>query len=1051
MVPGCDSPKPGARPSGGRLGTAVRRCASMLVSRMVVLLAVCCLPAGSAVAQAPAFTVGNYHVESSTRVGRTEFEYTIRAEVENGGPAARVVAATVLSSSPNTIILDNSLSFGDVPANARRTSSDTFRIRQNRLEAFDPSALQWNITFLPDFAISMVEPAPGALFNRFAVRVRGTANNPPSSVVINGAIAALEGNEFSATVTLREGNNPVTAVATDGQGAVATASVQVTVDTTPPRVTIDSPRDGAVLSEPRVTVAGLVNDIVVGTVGPEQAQVQVNGRPAQVANRTFVVMDVPLSEGLNTITAFARDPAGNTDTRSINVTYSTAAAARIRVVSGDGQSGPIGEWLPQPLVVQATDVDGNPCVDKKVIFKVIQNDGVITDGATTAQALIVRTDVNGFAEVSFRLGTRAGMGNNQVSAKIVGFEGEAMFCASSTVSTPALLVLDAGNNQVGVVGQPLPRLLGVIVVDAGNNRLPDIPITFSVKEGGGSFYGESSVTVNSDSNGRATALLTLGAFPGNDNNEVEANFPGNIGFPVIVVASGQIPGDPAETSVSGVVLDNSDVPVPGALCRLVGQPDAVLSDENGYFQIKPAPVGAVRLVVDGATVTRPGAWVWLQFDLVNIAGQDNTIGRPIRLMPMDLDHAVFVDDTHGGTITLPEAPGFSLTIAPNSVSFPDGSRSGFVSATIVHPDKMPDPPEFGQQPRFLITIQPANALFDPPAPMCMPNLDGLPPGQKTEMYSYDHDLGAFVAIGTGTVSEDGALICTDPGVGIVKAGWHCGGDPTVSTPVTPVAVHVSRTSLATLSARGSPGPPGVPAYEWTTEQTLGTHFPQIPAAYNSQADPNMIQLGTLGASGAPAPGGLARVKVSYKCQNGQTAQDRLDVAAFGVSAYIVPDESDSLRADGSCGTITIAGVTYSGQITDPSGITGTFCRAFLRNVTLNGTGRALDGRLIKYVSGGANPDNATFTVVPDVRGSCNTPVVAGGTVARDPAIIPCGGIIDLQGVGAGLIANDVGPAIQGWRIDYFAGFGRAAVAGWVNRVVMGACNPPTASCPGYRP
>src|SRR5262249_29900322 len=34
-----------------------------------------------------------------------------------------------------------------------------------------------------------------------------------------------------------------------------------------------------------------------------------------------------------------------------------------------------------------------------------------------------------------------------------------------------------------------------------------------------------------------------------------------------------------------------------------------------------------------------------------------------------------------------------------------------------------------------------------------------------------------VSIGSGTVSEDGSVIASDPGVGVLKAGWHCGGDP----------------------------------------------------------------------------------------------------------------------------------------------------------------------------------------------------------------------------------------------------------------------------------
>jgi hypothetical protein len=92
-------------------------------------------------------------------------------------------------------------------------------------------------------------------------------------------------------------------------------------------------------------------------------------------------------------------------------------------------------------------------------------------------------------------------------------------------------------------------------------------------------------------------------------------------------------------------------------------------------------------------------------------------------------------------------------------------------------DKVPMVPGFGQQPRFVVTIQPVGTMFNPPAAMTIPNVDGLAPRAVTEMYSYDHDLASFVAIGTATVSDDGSVIKSDPGVGVLKAGWHCGGDP----------------------------------------------------------------------------------------------------------------------------------------------------------------------------------------------------------------------------------------------------------------------------------
>jgi hypothetical protein len=100
-----------------------------------------------------------------------------------------------------------------------------------------------------------------------------------------------------------------------------------------------------------------------------------------------------------------------------------------------------------------------------------------------------------------------------------------------------------------------------------------------------------------------------------------------------------------------------------------------------------------------------------------------------------------------------------------------------VSVTAVHGDKVPMMPGFGQQPRFIVTIQPAGAVFNPPAAITLPNVDGLRPREVTEMYSFDHDIGSFVAIGTGVVSSDGLVIRSSTGVGVLKAGWHCGGNP----------------------------------------------------------------------------------------------------------------------------------------------------------------------------------------------------------------------------------------------------------------------------------
>ena len=67
------------------------------------------------------------------------------------------------------------------------------------------------------------------------------------------------------------------------------------------------------------------------------------------------------------------------------------------------------------------------------------------------------------------------------------------------------------------------------------------------------------------------------------------------------------------------------------------------------------------------------------------------------------------------------------------------------NSRLVHPDKVPMSPGFGQQPRFIVTIQPTGSTFNPPAPIVIPNVDGLAPNSITEMYSFDHDIGSFTA------------------------------------------------------------------------------------------------------------------------------------------------------------------------------------------------------------------------------------------------------------------------------------------------------------------
>lgn len=730
--------------------------------------------------------------------------------------------------------------------------------------------------------LNITEPANLSFFNFSPIRIAGTVAAQTSAVTVNGISASVSGGNWSASVPLSEGNNTLTAVATKNDGTVNTASIQVTLDTTPPRVTVDSPADGFKTVEETVTVTGIVNDIVVGTVNSGQAQVTVNGIKAEVANRTYRADAIPLQLGVNSIQVIGKDQVGNSATTTIKVTREATNQPFIKTVSGNNQRGAIASALEQPLVVQLLD-GTTPAAHVPVLFKVVENDGYLRlDNGKKLQLIAVNTDADGKAQATLTLGHRAGAGNNIVEAYAVGYQGTAVFTASGTPQAAAHINVDAGTNQFGATHSALPLPFVAVVTDAGHNRLGGVPVTFTVTQGGGTLNGQAAFETVSDSDGRALAVLTLGPDAGQDNNVVEANFPGNTGFAAAFAASAKIPGDPAQTSISGVVQDNSNAPIPGVTMRLYtthqlinhngvnnNQPlevvTPVVTDADGHFKIAPAPVGFFKLMADGATAPSTDQhFPTLEYDLVTVAGGDNGVGSPIYLPALDPDAKVCVDSKTGGTLKIASSPGFSLTIAPGSATFPGGSKTGCVTVTPVNPDKVPMVPGFGQQPRYVVTIQPAGTTFNPPAAITIPNMDGLAPHAKTEMYSYDHDLAAFVAIGSATVSADGSVIASDPGIGVMKAGWHCGGDPNTTGSSGSLGVTlIADESVAGLvgstlkfTAKGTPPLDG--EYEkWEIiDNPAVAKFDNSPGCPSQQQCPNTMTLS--------APG-TATAQVGFQC------------------------------------------------------------------------------------------------------------------------------------------------------------------------------------------
>jgi len=191
--------------------------------------------------------------------------------------------------------------------------------------AGNTSSAQVTVTRGDAPTISITSPANGSLGNHPTISVTGAVSGTaPLSVIVNGAAAQASGSSFTASVSLAQGANTITATATNAFGS-ATASVTTTLNTTPPVVTITQPANGASFTTQPIGVTGTVQSAIPITA------LTLNGSPLSPGNSFSTTSG--LSQGSNTLTVQATDVAGNVGSAAVTVTYSPVAALSITIAT----------------------------------------------------------------------------------------------------------------------------------------------------------------------------------------------------------------------------------------------------------------------------------------------------------------------------------------------------------------------------------------------------------------------------------------------------------------------------------------------------------------------------------------------------------------------------------------------------------------------------------------------------------------------------------------------------------------------------------------------
>lgn len=206
---------------------------------------------------------------------------------------------------------------------------------------------------------------------------------------------------------------------------------------------------------------------------------------------------------------------------------SSGEGVDLSILGGNGQTGTVGQELPEPLIV-GVESNGTPVEGHKVAFVVTGDPAAGRFEPDTAVS-----GADGRAVARWVLGSRPGP--HEVEARLVVTEPappSAVFEASAIAGAPDTVRAASPLSQPGRLGQPTREAPAVSVVDSFGNPVGGVDVEWDVTAGGGSTSSERTA---SGADGRATVTWTLGPIVG--VQKLVARVEGVLGSPLTFTAT----------------------------------------------------------------------------------------------------------------------------------------------------------------------------------------------------------------------------------------------------------------------------------------------------------------------------------------------------------------------------------------------------------------------------------------------------------------------------------------------------------------------------------
>jgi len=220
-------------------------------------------------------------------------------------------------------------------------------------------------------------------------------------------------------------------------------------------------------------------------------------------------------------------------------------------------------------------------------------------------------------------------------------------------------------------------------------------------------------------------------------------------------------------TVEAKLVDDSGGPIAGEdllvcgynLCSLPGKTDS--QGTAHFFLCEPMVAPALKLIGGASYVS-----------FATAVTKTDSVFAPITLVPLPTSGVPFPaagGKVTSGPVTL-DVPANSIAFDPTQATTPD--LQVFLAAQVdVAKVAAPFPASLGLEAVW--GLAPVNATVTPPGTLTIPNTPAWPAGAKVDFFMNGVEAAAMTAVpygawgpvGTGTVSQDGKTITTDPGAG----------------------------------------------------------------------------------------------------------------------------------------------------------------------------------------------------------------------------------------------------------------------------------------------